>query len=211
VRVLHDRVNKTVEYNNAWLEFAGVPILYTPYLSHPDPSVKRKSGVLPPRAGGSSDLGFVARVPYFQVIDEYSDVTLTPLVTSKEGGGISAEYRERFSNGELKVLGSVANDSTNNTLGHIAATTRFDIDETWRLGADLNRASDDTYMRRYGYGNSSVLTSKAYIEGFRGKNYMNVSTMAFQDLRATAQPCATPLALPMAHYSHQGEANRLGA
>lgn len=211
VRVVHDRVNKVVEYENAWLEFAGVPVLYTPYLTHPDPSVKRKSGLLPPRMGGSSDLGFVARVPYFYVLDEYSDLTLTPILTSKENGGVVGEYRERFTKGEVNAEASVAYDSTGNALGHVNATSRFNINESWRLGADLHRASASTYMRRYGLGNDPVLTSQAFVEGFRGKNYATVNAMAFQDLRAGANSETSPLVLPMAQYNHQGEANRFGA
>lgn len=211
VRVVHDRVNKIVEYEDAWLEFAGMPVLYTPYLSHPDPSIKRKSGFLPPRMGGSNSLGFIAKVPYFYVLDDYSDVTLTPIVTSQEYGGVAGEYRERFTKGEIKASGSTAYDSSNNALGHIDATSRFDINETWRWGADLNRSSSDTYMRRYGFGNKPTLTSQAYMEGFRGKNYASVNALAFQGLRAADDPGLSPMVLPMAQFSHQGEADRLGA
>jgi len=211
VRVVHDRVNKIVEYKDAWLEFAGVPIMYTPYLSHPDPSVKRKSGFLPPRMGGSTTLGFIAKVPYFYVLDDYSDVTLTPIATSQEGGGLSGEYRERFTKGEINASGSAAYDSSNNTLGHVDASSRFNINETWRWGADLNRSTSDTYMRRYGFGNDQTLTSQVFMEGFRGKNYASVNAMAFQGLRATDDSGESPLVLPMAQYSHQGEADRLGA
>ena len=43
VRVVHDADRQTVEYKDAWLELAGVPIAYTPYFSHPDPTVKRRT------------------------------------------------------------------------------------------------------------------------------------------------------------------------
>ncbi|MCK5576514.1 MAG: LPS-assembly protein LptD, partial [Sphingomonadales bacterium] len=211
VRVIHDRVNKVVEYEDAWLEFAGVPILYSPYLTHPDPTVKRKSGLLPVRMGGSSDLGMVARVPYYYVIDEHSDMTLTPIIATDENGGVAGEYRERFTKGEVNVNGSLAYDSQSRTLGHIDVNSRFNINDDWRWGMDVNRASSDTYMRRYGFGNDTTLTSQAYIEGFRGNNYANVSTMAFQGLRATDIASNTPIVLPMAQFEHQGEANRYGA
>lgn len=211
VRVVHDRVNKVVKYEDAWLEFAGVPVLYTPYLTHPDPSVKRKTGLLPPRVGGSSDLGMIARVPYFYVIDEYSDVTLTPILTSKENGGLAVEYRERFTKGEITAKGSANYNSEGTILSHIAASSRFDINESWRWGMDLNRTSDDTYMRRYGFGSEKTLTSQAFVEGFRGKNYASINTMAFQNLRSSDSADSTPLVLPMAQFSHQGEADRFGA
>ena len=211
IRVVHDRVNKVVEYENAWLELAGVPILYTPYLSHPDPTVKRKSGLLPPRVGGSSDLGLVARVPYFYAINENADLTLTPILTSNENGALAAEYRELYTKGEIEATGSAAYDSSSNALGHIAAKSRFDINNSWRWGADVNRASTSTYMRRYGFGSDETLTSQVFTEGFRGGNYASVNAMMFQNLRTATNPDTSPLVLPLAQYNHQGEADRFGA
>lgn len=211
VKVIHDRVNKIVEFEDAWLEFSGIPIIYTPYLSFPDPTVKRKSGFLPPRVGGSSSLGMVARTPYYYVLDDYSDVTVTPIITSKENGGLAAEYREKFTRGEITSETSAAYDANNNVLGHIDAKARFDINNDWRWGVDAQRASNSTYMRRYGFGRQDTLTSQAFLEGFSGRNYMNFSSMAFQGLRATDDPKTTPVVLPLAEYSHQGEPGRLGA
>ena len=211
VKVVHDKVGQVVEYEDAWLEFAGVPIAYTPYFSHPDPTVKRKSGLLPPRVGGSSDLGMVARVPYFYAIDEYSDATFTPIITSEERGGLAAQYRDRYTKGKLDAEGSLVNDSANNILAHIDAQARFDIDRTWRVGADLRRSTTDTYMRRYGFGGDSTLTSQMFAEGFRGDNYASVKAMSFQGLRATDNSKTTPLVMPVAKFNHQGQPNRYGA
>ena len=77
IKVVHDKKNMVVEYIDAWLEIAGIPVLYTPYLSTPDPSIKRKTGLLTPSFRISSDTGALVNVPYFQVLDDHSDVTLT--------------------------------------------------------------------------------------------------------------------------------------
>ena len=45
-RVVHDQEDQTIRYYNAWMEMFGIPVIYTPYLEHPDPTVKRKSGFL---------------------------------------------------------------------------------------------------------------------------------------------------------------------
>ncbi len=45
-QVTHDQEKKTISYRNAFLELWGVPVAYSPYFSHPDPSVKRKSGFI---------------------------------------------------------------------------------------------------------------------------------------------------------------------
>ncbi len=57
-RVIHNQSAQRVDYYDAILEFYGVPVAYTPYFSHPDPTVDRKTGFLVPDYGSSSDLGF---------------------------------------------------------------------------------------------------------------------------------------------------------
>ena len=42
--MLHDRKKKTIYYNNAVVKVYDIPIFYTPKLSHPDPTVDRRSG-----------------------------------------------------------------------------------------------------------------------------------------------------------------------
>ena len=46
-RIDHDKENQVIEFYNATLDLDGFPIMWTPYLSHPDPTVKRSSGFLP--------------------------------------------------------------------------------------------------------------------------------------------------------------------
>ncbi|MEL0107198.1 MAG: LptA/OstA family protein, partial [Rhodospirillaceae bacterium] len=45
-KVVHDKNRQQIEYSDAWLEVFGVPVFYTPYLAHPDPTVKRRSGFM---------------------------------------------------------------------------------------------------------------------------------------------------------------------
>ena len=210
VKVVHDKRSQTIEYSDAWLEIAGLPVAYTPYLFHPDPTVKRRSGLLPPSAGGSSDLGFVTQVPYYFAIDPHSDATVTPIYTTKEGPVLAGEYRRRMLAGSLDLSGSITEDSEDDVRGHIVGEGRFDLDDTWRWGFDIDRATDDTYLRRYGFGSAGTLTSGAFAEGFRKRNYMAVNGYAFQGLRESDDPGETPLVLPMFEYNHVGEAGRLG-
>jgi len=51
-RIVHDQNEKMLYFETAQLEFFGVPLAYMPYFSTPDPTVKRKSGLL--MAGYSS-------------------------------------------------------------------------------------------------------------------------------------------------------------
>jgi LPS-assembly protein len=198
-RVVHDSDAKEIEYRDAILELAGIPVFYTPYLSTPDPTVKRRSGFLFPSFGHDSNLGTVAKTPYYWVIDNQRDATITPIYTSDQGPVLEGQYRQRFTHGSLFLEGSITNGDKSGTnvpsgekanRGHIIGNGRFDLDETWRTGFDLARATDATYMRRYGFGggntflggdnsvagvgglnSSKELTTTAFVEGFSERNY----------------------------------------
>ena len=104
---LQDTENKKIEYRDAVVDFYGVPVAYFPFLAHPDPSQHRASGILIPTAGSSSHLGAYMEVPYYWVINAQSDATLTPIISSKQGGGLEADYRQVFNNGKITDRKSV--------------------------------------------------------------------------------------------------------
>ena len=56
-KMLHDRIKKTIYYDNALIKVYDVPIFYIPKLSHPDPTVERRSGFLPPSISDTKNLG----------------------------------------------------------------------------------------------------------------------------------------------------------
>ncbi len=214
VKVIHNQAEQVVEYRDAWLEFLGVPIAYTPYFSHPDPTVKRKSGFLVPRYGNDSELGVVIETPYYFNIAADKDATLRPIFTTKEGPVLAAEYRQRFVNGRLRVDASLTNGSTDagndENRGHLFGETRFDLDDSWRLGADVQLASDDTYLRRYDFNGLDTLTNSAFIEGFRGRNYARAEGFFWRGLRQNDDPGLTPIVAPLVNYSFVGQPGRYG-
>lgn len=210
VRILHDQQAKRIEYADAWLEFAGVPVLYTPYLSHPDPSVKRKSGFLVPGFGDDSTLGLIFEIPFFWVIDESKDATITPIITTKEGPVLALDYRQRLKQGKLEIEGSGTVDSDNDFRGHVFSEFRYDIDNTWRGGIDFDRTIDDTYLRRYGFDNERTLTSRGFVEGFRGRNYLAINGYGFQSLQDDVDDATIPIVVPMLDYNHVGLPDRFG-
>jgi LPS-assembly protein len=212
--VVHDQERQEIEYYDAFLEFMGVPVMYLPYLSHPDPTVKRKTGFLVPSYGGDGELGGVIRVPYFINISPTQDATLTPIVTTKEGLALLAEYRNRFSGGLFVGDGSVTyatkEDGTDGFRGHFDGRLNVDIDDTWRGGLKIDLTSDDTYLRRYGLGSDDTLTSRAFVEGFRRRSYAAANAYYFQGLRAEDDAGETPIIHPIADFNYIGEPGRHG-
>jgi len=210
-RVLHDAENKTVEYEDARLEFAGVPVFYTPYMQHPDPTVKRQSGLLAPSFGSTSYVGSYFSQPYYWAIDKSKDMTFTPTYTLDEGALLATEYRQRFDAGELEAIGSVTQDSNDDWQGHIDAEGRFDIDPTWRWGFDAEQASEKTYLSRYGFDSPSVLTSNLFTEGFRGASYTRVDGYYFQGLKSGDDRDTTPIVLPHMQFHGQTAPAKYGS
>lgn len=211
LRIVHDQGNQTVEYYDATLEFAGIPVAYLPYFTHYDPTVKRRSGFLPPSFGSSSDLGLQTRIPYFWEISPSRDATIEPILTTEEGVILAGEYRERLGFGSYQLNGSITQDSDGNERGHLFGTGRFNLNPIWRTGFDVERATDDTYLRRYNFSTNRTLTSSAHVEGFNGRNFARLDGYVFQGLRLNDDPGEAPVVLPRLTYEHRGRPNAVGA
>jgi LPS-assembly protein len=225
-RATHDQEAATISYRDAWIEIGGVPVLYTPYLEHPDGTVRRKSGLLTPSFGSSSVLGQFYAQPYFQTLGETADITLEPIVYTRDNPVLAGEYRRRFRSGAMTLNGSITYgrvyDDDNRRTGqetlrsHIAGSGRFDIDDDWRWGFDVARASHDNYLLRYRlfdrfrFIDRNTLTSRGYVEGFRGRSYAAATSYAFQGLREGDDPGQAPFVLPLLDYQWISEVDRRG-
>lgn len=232
-RMVHDQQEQVVRYNDVVMEMFGVPVAYTPYFQHPDPTVKRQSGFMAPSSVIGNGLGFLGGVPYFWVIDESKDLTLLPMYSTKKGPLGRMEYRQAFSNGLLQVDGSVtrtdrgiqplfgddepATTEENEIRGHIFGKGRWDVDDTWRTGFDVQRASDKTFLSTYRISNLQLynqnvqtLTSNAYVEGFMGRSYAAANAYAFQGLRSFDTLRTTPYVPVMWDYNFMSEAQSHG-
>ena len=212
--VIHDEEAHDVIYHDAWLEFFGIPVLYTPYLQHPDPTVDRRSGILAPTFGTSDYLGYAVEVPYFWAIDDTSDLTVAPIVSTEQGLNLTGEYRHLFTDGEIRIAGSATIADREESGGHVAedrfrghidAEGQFDLDRTWRWGFDVKRSSDDTYLRAYDFDSSRTLTSEGYLEGLKGRNYAAVRGLAYQGTRASDSNNEFPIVAPLADYNFISE------
>ena len=213
-RVVRDTKEETITYRNAVLEVWGVPILYTPYFQQPDFAVKRKTGLLIPTFGADGELGLIARVPVFWEIAPDKDVTFTPILTENEGGVGLVQYRHRFRGGSLQAEGSVTSASTETEYrtvrGHFDAAIDYDIDNSWRSGAAISLASDDTYLGRYDFSDERTLTSNVFVEGFFGRNYLSANLYRFQGLRPTDDAKTIPLVVPELDFSLLSARDSLG-
>ena len=217
-----DTDKQEVDYDNVWVEVYGQPILYSPILSHPTPGADNKSGFLSPMLQQDENLGLVAEIPYYHVFDQSQDITISPMLTSKEGPVLKGEYRQRFDRGDMKIAGSFTvprdRDNSGNIedgrtyRGHIDGSGLYNIDSNWQTGFRLNRTTDDTYLTRYNIKrNESLLTSRAYVEGINplengnDRHYFLTQGLYFQGLTVLDDRRRIPIVLPLVEYGYTTE------
>ncbi len=99
--MLHDKKKKTIYYDNAIIKVYDIPIFYFPKLSHPDPTVPRRSGFLPPQLINTKNLGSSVSVPYYWAIGSDKDLTFTNRMFASENPLFLGEYRQAFKNSNL--------------------------------------------------------------------------------------------------------------
>ncbi|MFC7692509.1 LPS assembly protein LptD [Paeniroseomonas aquatica] len=205
-RAVQDKNSQRITYRDATVRLGGWPVLYTPYLSHPDPGAPRASGFLFPTLGYTRFLGAFVETPYFWAIDDSSDLTVVPITSTRQYPNLGFEYRKLFNFGEVSGTASIGGFNGRDTggkeelAGHIFLKGRFNLDEHWRAGFDLNRASSELYLRTFRYEYRRVLTSQAYLEGFWDTTtYARIDARAYQGLRSLDDTrqiptcCRTPM------------------
>ncbi|MGF1544782.1 MAG: LPS-assembly protein LptD, partial [Parvularculaceae bacterium] len=157
LRVVRDEERKVVRFRHAFFEIKGVPVLYTPLIQAPDPTVERQSGFLTPLIGASSRLGFTFELPYYFAISNTQDATFFPRYTSNDGVLWQTEYRRRFDSGRHIVSGGVIDFEPEGSEDADAPEIRWnvfakgfqDVTPNLRFGYDVERVSDDNFLRRY--------------------------------------------------------------
>ena len=145
----HDKINKNIIYKNAWLSFYDKPILYFPKFFHPDPTIKRQSGFLIPSILSSTNSGNSFNIPYFNVIADNKDFTLSPRIFFNNDFLIQNEYRQieknidHISDFSIKKL-------DNSSKSHFFSNTKIFLDTSFEnsdIEINLEKTSNDTYLK----------------------------------------------------------------
>jgi LPS-assembly protein len=205
-----DLQHKMIEYRNAEMEIHGIPVFYIPYMTQPDPSVKRQTGLLIPSAGVSSHLGFFATIPYYIVLDQQSDVTLTPILAVKTGPVLDAKYRRAFNDGLLHINVSGGEDR-HQFSNAIFSDGTFDLNQDWRAGFAYNRASSAQYLNDFSVlPNAAELASNVYVEGFSAGAYARLEADTYQGLVSSITQSALPIIAPYAQYDFDSDPDGFG-
>jgi len=195
---------QTITHYNMRMSVLNVPVGYLPFLSHPDWTVRRRSGVLTPSFIISSDLGFTPSIPYYQIIDETSDVEFTTYKYQHRGLGVKSRYRKLWDRAELNATIYTANVETykknRELVGAVDATYASRIGNGWDIRANLRRASQDTFMRRYDFNDDTSLKSTISATRTIDNRYYRVEASDRQSLLARDKTLNEPTVLPSIFY-----------
>jgi LPS-assembly protein len=152
-RISIDQESRVGTGRDVRLDFKGVPILYTPWISFPVGD-ERKSGLLFPTVGSSSKNGTQLAVPWYWNIAPNYDATITPRYFSSRGLRLDTEFRyltER-SRGDFDAEYLFDDLEDDGSRSRVALYHVTHLQPRTRLLLDAAHASDDNYFEDFGIG-----------------------------------------------------------
>jgi LPS-assembly protein len=223
-RIIHDSKEKMVYYEDASFEFLGTPIAYLPYLSQPDPTVKRKTGFLLPGVAYANFVGAGIKAPFFWAISPDADLTVTPTYFTKgDIPYVTGEFRKRFENGQLMLRadGAYINETARKSFlpapagagdrafrGMVQSRSNFDLNDRWKFGWDGAYFSDRYFLQDFGLYNTlnnnfffRESASTVYLTGQGPRSYFDMRGYYFQGLLPSDIQAQMPVAHPMVDYN----------
>ncbi len=220
-RIIHDNSERTIYYEDASLEFAGVPIAYLPYFWSPDPTVKRKTGFLAPRYVLSNTLGTGVATPFFWALAPNYDLTLTPTFLSRQGFLGEAEWRHRLENGQYSIRGAGIFQQDKNAFlpspygarerdfrGLLETNGLFFLNERWKWGWDISLVTDKWFLQNYRIRSEALsayylkeLTSTLYLQGKGDRSFFDMRGYYFQGLSTYDWQKQQPVVHPVLDYN----------
>jgi LPS-assembly protein len=224
--VTHDKEDKKITYKSATLNVNSIPILYTPYFSHPDPSVKREAGFLAPSFSSlSSEIGTTIKVPYFYPLSQSADFTISPVYYFKQNPLLLGEYREKFKNGDFsieagftegykEISASQTEGSRHHLYGNLNLNFADKVLDQSEFNVKFQRVNNPTYLRVNKINSTvdgfkrnlvkeddSKLTNEIYLNSFGKKESLNFKTAAYQNISSSKASDQYEYLLPEIIYS----------
>jgi len=162
-RIIHDQGEKMIYFEDARIEFFGQPMLWLPYFSAPDPTVKRKTGFLMPYISSTTLYGQAIEIPYYWALAPDYDATFAPMITTRQGALLQGEFRQRLLNGAYDIRAAgiyqldrqyFANQAATapgdrNFRGSVESSGLFALNSKWVWGWDAIMLTDKTFLQDY--------------------------------------------------------------
>lgn len=185
---IHDATEKMMYFHNSVFWVYDLPVLYWPYFEMPDPSVRHKSGLLMPNIESTNKMGTQINLPVHIALSDTHDLTLRFSYLTQENPLFHGEHRLNTRHGEFRTQGSFTHNKMGENRWHIFNDDVIELGEYARATVYLERASDKTYLQKYGfYDAQPYLDSGAKLELFGQSSYAVADMHVFQELRSTSQ------------------------
>ena len=156
-KIIHDKKKKQLIYDNAFLKVYDFPIVYFPKFFHPDPTVKRQSGLLKPILNESEILGSSLQLPYFKILSTDRDITFRPNIFNNNIFMLQNEYREKTENSTLIADFAFTNgyksslSNKKKSISHLFAKYKSNLNLnnfiSSKLNINLEKVTNDTYLK----------------------------------------------------------------
>jgi LPS-assembly protein len=218
-RVVYDQLKHRIHFTGATIDVLGVPVLYAPFLTEPDPTVKHSSGFLTPDLGPATNLGYFARLPYYIALSPQNDLTIAPEVSTKAGELVETEYRQRWQDSGMWIQDSLAYNPSGGLGGHrpgpqyydhLFGSGRFNVGNGWTTGFNAELTNNSAYMRFYDISFLDRLVNNLFVENDTGRSRFALSSYYFQGLRSTDMQSFIPYVLPQLDYTFIPDSNVAG-
>ena len=175
---------------NAWLEFKGVPVLYTPYISFPVDD-RRVSGLLAPTWGSTQRNGFDVSAPIYWNIAPNLDDTITPRYMAKRGGMLRNKFRYLTDYSEGSLGGEIVpyDQLKDKQRYSINFKDRSVFTEHLSSTVNVNKVSDKEYLNdlnnALGFQTSRFLPTTAYVNYARPDVNFSAGIQNYQSVDKT--------------------------
>ena len=183
--VVHDAAAQQIYFKDASLRFFGLPVMYLPMLRVPDPTLQRATGLLIPRLRSTTALGIGIKLPYFIVLGDSRDLTITPYFTVRGDRTVELRYRQAFANGDLVVQGAMTDDHLGpvDPRGYFQAVGNFDLGRDYKLAFTGVSVSDPAYLVDYGITDQDRLYNQLGLTRVRRDLSFSAELIGFRSIR----------------------------
>ena len=183
-KIIHDMQARELKFYSPVLRTYDIPVLWWPYFEMPDPGVKYKTGFLMPDFASTNKMGTQINLPLYISLSDTHDMTFTVSYLTQENPLFQLEHRLNAPHSEYRTRGSFTHNRAGENRWHIFNDDVMDLGDYARATIFLERASDKTYLQKYGfYDDQPYLDSGAKIELFGQSSYVVADAHIFQELR----------------------------
>ena len=192
-KIVHDMDSRMLRFYNPVLRTYNIPVFWLPFFEMPDPGIRHKTGFLMPDFGSTNNMGTQINLPLYIAFSDTHDMTFTTSYLTEENPLFQIEHRLNLDHSQYRTNGAFTHNRDGESRWYIFNNDVIELGEYARATVFLERASDNTFLQKYGfYNDQPYLDSGARLELFGQSGYVVADAHIFQELRSTYGHYSTP-------------------